>query len=144
MDAGVFPASMGIYSCQMARCVRFGAKCAIKECHMSASPSSFASVKLPSGLVSQAREAATPMRRSVAGQIEYWATLGHIAELAGLTVSEACEAIKLYDDRQSAVTHEDQVDRIEFELVQAQATGRLAQVVSQAVIANRRQAAKGG
>jgi Na+-transporting methylmalonyl-CoA/oxaloacetate decarboxylase gamma subunit len=59
-------------------------------------------------------------------------------------VSEACEAIKLYDVRQSAVPHEDQVDRIESEFVQAQATGRLAQVVSQAVIANRRQAAKGG
>jgi ParD-like antitoxin of type II bacterial toxin-antitoxin system len=76
----VFPASMGIYSSQMARCVRFGAKCAIKERLMPASPSSFASVKLPAGLVTQAREAATPMRRSVAGQIEYWATLGRIAE----------------------------------------------------------------
>jgi hypothetical protein len=111
---------------------------------MPVSPSSFASVKLPAALVAQAREAATPMRRSVAGQIEYWATLGRIAELAGLTVSEAYEAIKLYDVRQSAVPHEDQVDRIESEFVQAQATGRLAQVVSQAVKANRRQAAKGG
>ena len=98
---------------------------------------------LPTGLVCQTREAATPMRRSVAGQIEYWATLGRIAELAGLTVSEACEAIKLYDARQSAVTHEDQVDRIETEFVQAQATGRLAQAVRRAVKTNRRQAVMG-
>jgi hypothetical protein len=83
------------------------------------------------------------MRRSVAGQIEYWATLGRIAELAGLTVSEACEAIQLYDARQSAVPHEDQFHRIETEFVQAQATGRLAQAVRQAVKTNRRQAVMG-
>ena len=41
--------------------------------------SPFASVKLPTSLVQQAREAAQPQRRSVAGQIEYWATLGRIA-----------------------------------------------------------------
>jgi hypothetical protein len=79
----------------------------------------FASVKLPSGLVTQAREAATPMRRSVAGQIEYWATLGRIAELAGLTVSEAGEAIKLYDARQSAAAQADQLFNIEAEFVKA-------------------------
>jgi hypothetical protein len=135
---------MGIYSSQIARCVRFGAKCAIKERIMSASPSSFASVKLPAGLVSQAREAATPMRRSVAGQIEYWATLGRIAELAGLTVSEASGAIKLYDARPSTELQADQMDSVEAEFVKAQATGRLAQVVRQAVQANRAQAVKGG
>ena len=43
---------------------------------MSQSSAAFASVKLPSALVAQAREAAQPMRRSVAGQVEYWATLG--------------------------------------------------------------------
>ena len=31
----------------------------------------FASVKLPTALVNQARDAAQPMRRSVAGQVEY-------------------------------------------------------------------------
>ena len=40
----------------------------------------FASVKLPASLVQQAREAALPQRRSVAGQIEYWAKLGRIAD----------------------------------------------------------------
>jgi len=58
---------------------------------MSASPSS--SVKLSSGWVNQARGAASSMRRSVAGKIGYWATLGRIAEASGLTVSEAREAI---------------------------------------------------
>lgn len=42
--------------------------------------SSFASVKLPATLVEKARNAAQPMRRSVAGQIEYWATLGRALE----------------------------------------------------------------
>lgn len=37
---------------------------------MSQPISDFASVKLPSALVAQAREAAQPMRRSVAGQVE--------------------------------------------------------------------------
>ena len=36
----------------------------------------FASVKLPTALVNQARDAAQPMRRSVAGQVEYWCHLG--------------------------------------------------------------------
>ena len=49
-------------------------------------PTGFASVKLPATLVQQAREAAGPMRRSVAGQIEYWATLGRVVEHTGLTV----------------------------------------------------------
>ena len=110
---------------------------------MSASPSSFASVKLPAGLVTQAREAATPMRRSVAGQIEYWATLGRIAELAGLTVSEAGEAIKLYDARQSTAAQAGLLGNIEAEFVKAQATGRLAQVVRQSAQANRPQAVNG-
>jgi len=42
-----------------------------KESYMPAPPPRvFSSVKLPAGLVSQAREAAVPMRRSVASQIE--------------------------------------------------------------------------
>jgi HAMP domain-containing protein len=137
-----FPASMGIYSRQMARCVRFGAKCAIKERLMSASPSSFSSVKLPAGLVTQAREAATPMRRSVAGQIEYWATLGRIAEASGLTISEAREAIALYDVRQTTtVSAADPLDAIEADFVAAE-SGRLAQAVRQTVQSNRRQVVK--
>lgn len=107
---------------------------------MPTSSSSFASVKLPSGLVNQAREAAVPMRRSVAGQIEYWATLGRIAEASGLTVSEAREAIALYDVRQSTAPQADPLDSIEADFLAAESTGKLAQAVRQTVQANRRQA----
>ena len=57
----------------------------------------FASVKLPHTLVEQARQAAQPMRRSVASQIEYWATLGQIVEHTGLSVQEARSAIEQYE-----------------------------------------------
>src|SRR5689334_18431643 len=50
---------------------------------------SFVSVKLPAPLVDQAREAAQTMRRSVASQIEYWATLGKALEHAGLTTNDS-------------------------------------------------------
>jgi hypothetical protein len=49
----------------------------------------FVSVKLPGQLVKQARESAPTMRRSVAGQIEYWATLGRALEHAGLTTADS-------------------------------------------------------
>ena len=45
----------------------------------------FVSVKLPSQLVQQAKAAAQPLRRSTAGQVEYWATLGRVVEHSGLT-----------------------------------------------------------
>ena len=57
----------------------------------------FASVKLPESLVQQARDAAQPLRRSAAGQIEYWATLGRVVEHSGLTVQEARIAIENYE-----------------------------------------------
>ena len=60
-------------------------------------PSNFASVKLPLSLVEQAREAAQPLRRSAAGQIEYWATLGRVVEHSGLTAQEAQHAIEEYE-----------------------------------------------
>jgi hypothetical protein len=49
----------------------------------------FASVKLPAALVDKARDAAQPMRRSVASQIEYWATLGRALEHAGLSTQDS-------------------------------------------------------
>lgn len=109
---------------------------------MPSSSPSFASVKLPSGLVNQAREAAAPMRRSVAGQIEYWATLGRIAEASGLTVSEAREAIALYDVRQASPADADPLDALEADFLAAESTGRLAQAVRQTVQSNRRQVVK--
>jgi ParD-like antitoxin of type II bacterial toxin-antitoxin system len=60
-------------------------------------PGNFSSVKLPADLVQQAREAARPLRRSAAGQIEYWATLGRVVEHSGLTVQEARDAIERYE-----------------------------------------------
>jgi Na+(H+)/acetate symporter ActP len=51
--------------------------------------SGFSSVKLPASLVDQARQAAQPARRSVASQIEYWATLGKALEHAGLTTADS-------------------------------------------------------
>jgi ParD-like antitoxin of type II bacterial toxin-antitoxin system len=81
------------YSCLAAL---YGAKCAIKELFMTAAKA-FASVKLPESLVQRAKEAALPLRRSAAGQIEYWATLGRVVEHSGLTVQEARAAIENYE-----------------------------------------------
>jgi hypothetical protein len=119
-----------------------GAKCAIKERFMPVSPSPFSSVKLPSGLVTQARQAAAPMRRSVAGQIEYWATLGRIAEASGLTVSEAREAIALYDVRQATPADADPLDALQADFLAAECSGRLAQAVRQTVQSKRHQVVK--
>ena len=102
--------------------------------------SNFASVKLPAALVQQAREAATPQRRSVAGQIEYWATLGRIADETGLTVQEAREAIARYDARQKTDGLPDEsLAAIEAGFVDAETTGRLAQAVRNTVLNNRQQ-----
>jgi hypothetical protein len=115
-----------------------------KQSRMSASSSSssFSSVKLSSGLVSQARAAASSMRRSVAGQIEYWATLGRIAEASGLMVSEAREAIAQFDVRQAASADTDPLDPLEAEFLAAESSGRLAQAVRQTVQSNRHQVSK--
>ena len=65
----------------------------------------FASVKLPESLVQQARDAAQPLRRSAAGQIEYWATLGRVVEHSGLTVQEARIAIENYEAAAQEARH---------------------------------------
>lgn len=105
---------------------------------MPATASPFASVKLPASLVQQAREAAQPQRRSVAGQIEYWATLGRIADETGLTVQEAREAIALYDARLHPTASADEsLDAIESRFVTAETSERLAQAVRGTVLANR-------
>jgi hypothetical protein len=105
--------------------------------------SNFASVKLPASLVQQAREAAQPQRRSVAGQIEYWATLGRIADETGLTVQEAREAIARYDARQLADSEplDESLDAIEARFTQADNSGRLAQAVRNTVLGNREKTA---
>lgn len=106
----------------------------------SSSSSAFSSVKLPAGLVRQAREAAQPQRRSVAGQIEYWATLGRIAEETGLTVLEAREAIARYDVKVRHAASSDPMDAIEARFLAAETNGRLAQAVRDTVQGNRSKA----
>lgn len=107
---------------------------------MSSSSSAFSSVKLPAGLVQQAREAAQPQRRSVAGQIEYWATLGRIAEETGLTVQEAREAISRYDAAARRAVAADPLDAIEARFLDAESSGRLADAVRQSVMDKRSKA----
>ena len=107
---------------------------------MSNAVSPFSSVKLPAALVQQSLEAAQPQSRSVAGQIEYWATLGRIAEETGLTVQETREAIARYDAAARHAEMVDPVDAIEARFLAAESSGRLAQAVRDTVIDNRSKA----
>ena len=102
-------------------------------------PTGFSSVKLPAALVQQAREAAQPLRRSVAGQIEYWATLGRVVEHTGLTVQEAQTAIEGYEAAQKARQARAVAD-LTGRLLAAETSGSLAQRVRDVVEENRSQA----
>ena len=106
----------------------------------SSLPHRFSSVKLPTALVQQARSAAQPMRRSVAGQIEYWATLGRVVEHTGLTVQEAQTAIARYEASASKAYLTETLDAIEARFAQADASGSLAKRVRDAVSNNRARA----
>jgi len=120
---------------------------------MPTSPTGFASVKLPAALVDQAREAAQPLRRSVAGQVEYWATLGRIVEHSGLTAQEAQAAIAQYEARQhdspaprprttakKTQAAGSQADALLARFMSAEDDGSLAQRVREVVAGNRRKA----
>jgi hypothetical protein len=113
---------------------QFGAKCSIQEIIMAA-PSNFASVKLPIDLVEQAREAAQPLRRSAAGQIEYWATLGRVVEHSGLTAQEAQTAIEGYEaaarKSQQTRTVADLTSRLLAAEVSRSLAGRVREVVEE-------------
>lgn len=108
-------------------------------------PSNFSSVKLPADLVQQAREAAQPLRRSAAGQIEYWATLGRVVEHSGLTVQEAQSAIENYEaaaraaraNMQRASTGDPQSDELIGRFMAVEADGSLAQRVRDVIAENR-------
>ena len=105
----------------------------------------FASVKLTAALVAQAREAAQPMRRSVAGQVEYWATLGRIVEHSGLTAQEAQTAIANYEAAarraQPASTQApSQADTLLAQFMVAETDGSLARRVREVVAINRSKA----
>ena len=101
-------------------------------------PSNFASVKLPLSLVEQAREAAQPLRRSAAGQIEYWATLGRVVEHSGLTVQEAKTAIEAYEAAARRAQQTRAVADLTSRLLAAEVSGSLAQRVREVVEENRK------
>jgi hypothetical protein len=99
--------------------------------------------------VEQARAAAQPLRRSVAGQVEYWATLGRIVEDSGLTAQEAQAAIAQYEaglQRPAAVKKAkpagSQADALLAQFMAVEDDGSLAQRVREVVAANRRKASK--
>lgn len=48
-------------------------------------------VRVSEGLFVEARKEASAMKRSVAGQLEYWARLGQAVEAAGLAVGDVKE-----------------------------------------------------
>ena len=112
---------------------------------------SFASVKLPESLVQQARDAAQPLRRSAAGQIEYWVTLGRVVEHSGLTAQEARDAIENYEAaalqarqtrqaRLSAPVEDSQASELIARFMAIEADGSLAQRVREVVAENRSKA----
>ncbi|HYW58865.1 MAG TPA: hypothetical protein VE934_18095 [Polaromonas sp.] len=103
-----------------------------------AAPSNFASVKLPATLVQEAREAAQPLRRSAAGQIEYWATLGRVVEHSGLTAQEAQTAIEGYEAAARKSQQARAVSDLTSRLLAAEVSGSLARRVREVVEDNRK------
>lgn len=112
-------------------------------------PTAFSSVKLPATLVDKAREAAQPMRRSVASQIEYWATLGRALEHAGLSTQDSGALIA----REEAAAHAVAASRpalspelgaLHGHVLALAQSGALAERASVAVNENRAKAAPRG
>lgn len=102
------------------------------------STASFASVKLSSRLVDEARQAAQPMRRSVAGQIEYWATLGRSLESAGLSAPESQALIAREERASYTVTSSlsPELADLQSHVLALARSGALAQRARQAVAEN--------
>jgi hypothetical protein len=108
----------------------------------SVSQSNFSSVKLPAALVQQAKEAAGPLRRSTAGQIEYWATLGRVVEHSGLSAQDSRAAIENYEAaaRKALLTKpakSTQADDLVGKFMAVEADGSLARQVRAVVLDNR-------
>jgi ParD-like antitoxin of type II bacterial toxin-antitoxin system len=104
---------------------------------MPTANTAFNSVKLPSALVIEARQTALAMRRSTAGQIEYWAMLGKAVEDGGLTAREA--SVALMPQKDTSPTHA-LLDDIESRFARADASGSLALRMREIVMNNRQQA----
>ena len=116
-----------------------------------ATGSTFTSVKLAAALVDDARAAALTMRRSVASQIEYWATLGRSLESAGLTARDTGALIARQDAAvyavrsaapnkpvKAAAPHADAAEMaaLKTHVVALAKSGALARRASEAVAAN--------
>jgi hypothetical protein len=108
----------------------------------------FVSVKLPAGLVNQARDAAQTMRRSVASQIEYWATLGKALEHAGLTTGDSQALIARQERAQYAVGDpgalSPELDALHSHVLAVAKSGALNERTRTVVEGNRAKAAKPG
>jgi ParD-like antitoxin of type II bacterial toxin-antitoxin system len=100
---------------------------------MPAATTAFNSVKLPSALVIEARQTAIAMRRSTAGQIEYWAMLGKAVEDGGLTAREAAQALAQKNELSQA-------DALMADFIDFDASGQLAQHVRKVIASNVAQA----
>lgn len=109
----------------------------------------FVSVKLPSALVNQAREVAQTMRRSVASQIEYWATLGKALEHAGLTTNDS-QALIARQERAAyqiapppAQRLSPELDELHGHVLALAQSGALSSRAQEAVAASKTKAARG-
>ncbi|KWT82624.1 MULTISPECIES: hypothetical protein [unclassified Variovorax] len=108
-------------------------------------PTPFASVKLPAALVDKARDAAQPMRRSVASQIEYWATLGRALEQTGLSTQDsqaliAREGGARYAVAEAAPALSPELDALHGHVLALAQSGALAERAKAAVAENRAKA----
>lgn len=108
--------------------------------------SPFTSVKLSAALVNQARDAAQTMRRSVASQIEYWATLGKALEHAGLTTGDS-QALIARQERAPYVVGEPAALSAELEALHAHVlavakSGALAERARNTIASNKAGATK--
>jgi hypothetical protein len=108
----------------------------------------FVSVKLPATLVNQAREAAQTMRRSVASQIEYWATLGKALEHAGLTTNDSQALIERQERAAYRVTPpapqplSPELEDLHGHVLALAKSGALAARTQEAVAGNKAKAAR--
>jgi hypothetical protein len=113
---------------------------------MSETP--FVSVKLPAALVNQARDAAQTMRRSVASQIEYWATLGKALEHAGLTTGDSQALIARQESARYAVREHAplsaELEALHAHVLAVAKSGSLNERTRKVVEANRAKATKPG
>ena len=106
----------------------------------------FVSVKLPAALVGHAREAAQTMRRSVASQIEYWATLGRALEHAGLTTADSHALIARQERAAYGAGHVDatsaELDALHGHVLALAKSGAIAHRAQTAVAGNKSKATR--